>query len=171
LRKLYIIGPITSKAYKKFSRQLDELVADGPEPVEVELHSEGGSAYDGMAFFSKISTCPCQVLITAHGMVHSAAILVLVAGTFRQCGPYVDFMVHESEEKIEGRSSTLLKMARQAMREEIVCDTLMANRTGTPAGTWRQLHESESFLTASEALQLGLVHAIMKGNPPCTKFL
>lgn len=164
MRKLYIIGPITSEAYKTFSKQLDRLVEQSTLPISIELHSEGGSTYDGLAFYGKISNCPAPIIIEAHGMVHSAAIAVLAAGHVRQCSAETSFMVHESEERVKGKTSSLQKAADRAMDEERAWDAMMQRATHTPAEMWRQLHKDETYLTASQALQYGLIDSILKGT-------
>ncbi len=163
MRKIYVIGPINSEAYESFSRSLDKLNAQSDKSIEVEVHSEGGSGYDGLAFYGKMLASRSPILVTAHGMVHSAAIAILLGGSWRRCTPEVSFMVHESSERIKGFSSNLQKHAERAMDEERAWDRLMELETGTPAFFWRDLHKNESYLTASQALQYGLVHKIMKG--------
>jgi ATP-dependent Clp protease, protease subunit len=164
LRKIYIIGQIDSAAYEKFSRRFDRLTESSFEAIEIELHSEGGSSYDGLAFYGKISTSRVPTIITCFGMAHSAAIAILAAGTIRRCSPEANFMVHESTSKLKGTSSSLMKQAEQAMDDERAWDSLMERSTGTPASFWRALHKEESFLNARQALQYGLVDTILKGN-------
>ena len=165
MRKLYIIGQINEKAYKAFSKELDQLIdEDSSSPVHIELHSEGGNASDGLAFHGKILACPAPVHIHAHGMVQSAAVAVLAAGTYREATPECSIMVHDGLTTITGTARELIRKAEQLMDDERAWDTLMERGTGTPAFFWRQLSEQETYLTAQQALQYGLVDKIIKGK-------
>lgn len=73
-------------------------------------------------------------------------------------------MLHESKETIKGFASSLQQQAERAMDEERAWDRLMEAATGTPASAWRSLSKQETYLTASQALQYGLVHTILKGS-------
>ena len=82
-RLLRIIGEINYDSFSAFSEQLAELEGLSSAPVQVELCSEGGTDYAGLAFWGRIRNSPCRIEICAIGAVQSAATLVFAAGDYR----------------------------------------------------------------------------------------
>lgn len=158
---LYIIGQIDDESYEKFSRQLGPLETNSTL-VHVELSSEGGLSYSGLAFYGRIRTSSAQIHVRAHGLVHSAATLVYVAGDHRTCSRECSFMFHDTTERYKGQAVGAAQWAERLEREEQQWAHLLAARTGTPEDTWRKLSKKTTFLTAPQAYQLGLVHEILK---------
>jgi len=156
-----IIGSINEDAYIKFSNELDK--AKGP--VKVELHSEGGHAQDGLAFYGKIRSHKNPVHIIAHGIVHSSAVLVLAAADYREASEEVQVMIHDSRETFKNATlDELLCAVDRVEREEKQWAKLLEGRTATPADVWRQLSRKETYMDVKEALQFGLIHKILKGK-------
>lgn len=164
MRKIYVIGEINTAAYKEFSYQVDQLAADSKEPIIVELHSEGGLAADAVAFYGKIKNCPCPVHIIVYGMCHSSATLICAAGDRREADAAAQFMTHEATETIEGSASRILAEAKRMQEEEKLWNKLLERETGTPAFFWDDINKAETYLTAQQALQYGLIDAIRKGK-------
>ncbi len=165
MRKIYIIGQINEKSYRKFSKQIDDFCSeDSTDVIYIELHSEGGVAADGLAFSGKIQACPAPVHIIAHGIVQSAATAILAAADYRECTPELSVMVHDSQYNLSGTAREVMQKAEQAMDEERQWDRLLEAGSGTPAFFWRQLSEKETYITAQQALQYGLVDKIIKGK-------
>lgn len=157
-----IIGAIDEKSYKTFSHELAHIEK---KAVEIELHSEGGSAEDALAFYGKIRNHTTPIHITAHGIVHSSAILVLAAADHRSASEECVFMVHDSRETFKNASlEDLMVAVDRVEREERQWAKLLESRTGTPFEVWRTLSRKSTYMNAREALQFGLIHSILKGK-------
>lgn len=161
MRKIYIAGQINTDAYLEFSKEVDRLAAESTKPIHVELVSEGGHAYDAMAFYGKIISCKCNIIITAHGYVHSAGTLILAAGDLRYCTPEISIMVHESSNKFKGNTSTLKELVRHEEEEELAWSTLMAKHTKASVEAWLQMNKKTTYLNADQAKFYGLVDKII----------
>jgi ATP-dependent Clp protease, protease subunit len=160
MHKLYIIGKIDDKAYEKFSRELDEIIDHAP--ITIELVSEGGYAYDALAFYGKIVSKKNHINIIAHGCVHSSATLILAAGDHRICTPEVSIMVHESKNTIKGNTSTLKIKVLQELREEREWADLMAYHTVPTRNQWLDMQKRTTYISASKAYDLGLIDEIIE---------
>lgn len=164
MRTIKIIGGIDSDSYKEFSAQLDTFEVKPKEPVLVELNSEGGSAYDALAFYDRIRLSTCDIEVRVFGQCSSAAVLVLAAGDRRSMTSSAWVLVHEdsTEEMLtDKRVGQAEKDLRHLRRLEEQWNRLLEFRTGTPEATWAALHSNETYLSAEECANLGLIHEIV----------
>lgn len=160
-RKLYIIGDIDSENYAKFAEELTNLEASSEDPIEIELNSSGGTATDGLAYASRIQNSECHITVTGYGLVASAAIIILSAGYHRQLDKDAWAMVHEDECEFNGRVTELEKYAKHMRRMEDQWNALLEKYTDTKKEVWEQLHKKETYLTAQECKDLGLIDEIV----------
>ncbi len=162
-RKIYITGSIDNSAYTLFSESLDKLIVESPtRNIHVDLCSEGGDAYIGLAIAGKMRTAPCTFTVTVYGHASSAASLILAAGDIRRMSGYAWVMVHTSSGKLKGDASTLLAAAQQWEREEHHWAGALAKNTSTPSSTWLALEKKTTYLDAEQALALGLIDEILR---------
>lgn len=160
-RKLYIIGDIDEEAYLNFTTQLAELEADGNKDVHVELNSGGGTAFDALAFYSRITTSPCDIIITARGVVMSAAVLILAAGDKRIMAAEAWVMVHEDSVKFKGNITNLEKEAKNRRMFENQWNYLLAERTHLSKEQWEAFHkEGDLYLSPNECYKYGLIDEV-----------
>jgi ATP-dependent Clp endopeptidase proteolytic subunit ClpP len=164
-RKIYITGDIDEQSYLAFSKRLTVLENDKKSgtKVEVELSSGGGETYYGLAFASRMRLAKCPLHVTAHGLVASAAVLILAYGTkgFRFMTREARVMVHEDSAKLKGEKTYLKKEIAEIEALDDHWNELMEARTGTLAREWIELDKSTTYLSAEECLNLGLVDKVI----------
>lgn len=164
LRRIRIIGDIDTENLLKFYDELDLLEQALPfgTAIELELVSEGGSAYDAVAFYGRIKRSSLRIHITAYGMIASAAILVLAAGHKRKMASEATAMVHEdSVSDYAGNTTDMETFSRHMRQLEEQWATLLAGVTKTSAKEWERLHKRTTYLTPKQCLELGLVEEIV----------
>lgn len=161
-RKINIIGDIDNEAYLLFVEQMDAL-EKGTGDIEIELSSDGGDAYSALAFFDRIRRSQCDIIIIAHGLVASAAVIILAAGDYRQITANSWVMVHEDTVPFneDARVTEVEKDVAHSRRLEIQWCELLEKVTGTPQDTWASLHKAETYLTPEDCLRLNLVETIV----------
>ena len=161
-RRLQIIGEITDKSYKKFSKKLYELeISDPRETITIELSSEGGDAMAALAYSTRIRRCKTPIIIIAYGLVASAAVLILASGERRLMAKEAWVMVHEDSGVLEGNTSSLERQVKHMRRLENQWNKLLAEYTTTEAEEWDFLALNETYLCAGECRDLGLVDKII----------
>ena len=161
-RLIKIIGGIDEAAFKEFSEAIDALEKQSKtQPIDIELSSGGGSAYDALAFYSRLRLSPCHINIRTYGLVASAAVLVLAAGDVRAMTAESWVMVHEDSTKLKGHVFELEREAKHMRRLEDQWNALLAKRTLVDAATWGGLHRATTYLSAAECLELGLIDKII----------
>ena len=163
--KLYIVGSIDEESFKTFSEELSELeirANPGQRIIEIEMNSEGGTAMDALAFYSRIVRSPCIINVTAYGLIASAAVLVFAACDTRRMAKECWMMVHEDTDDTKGlKTSEVEKQAKQARAFENQWNTLLEERSTTSSKKWAALHAVETYLTAEQCKELGIVDQII----------
>lgn len=162
---IYIAGDITIESFVVFDKQLRKLEkAQGIfKPVHITLISPGGDAQVALAYFDRIVRSTRVVHICASGIVASAAVLILAAGDKRFMTKSSWAMVHEeSVEGLDGTSVTSMEKETAHLRRlEIQWATLLAKVTSTTAEDWAILHKDETYLSAKQCKELGLIEEII----------
>lgn len=161
-RKLYIIGDIDEEAYLNFTTQLADLeVNDNKPPVTIELSSGGGSAFDALAFYSRIRNSPCDIIIEAYGLVASAAVLILASGDKRIMTAESWVMVHEDSVRFKGDITNLEKEAKNRRMFEDQWSHLLSQRTHLSKEQWDVFHkEGDLYLSPDECYKYGLIDGV-----------
>lgn len=160
---IMIIRDIDNDAFRLFDRKLSELEAlDDNQPVLLHLMSDGGSAYTALAFLDRMADSRLTINVRATGLVASAATLILAAGDHRTMTANAWVMVHEDEAGVEegSRTSSLEATAAHARRLENQWNRLMAHYTKLTAEEWSRLDKAETFLTAAQCLEYGLIDEV-----------
>lgn len=166
-RKIYICGDIDYDAYKNFSQALGKLEEISTEEIHIVLSSPGGNPECALAFFDRIRASTCPISITGVGLIASSAALILVSpkdSTLRTMTENSWVMVHESTIGESLKTTRVAKASRvieTAKALENQWNQLLEASTTTPANTWAELHKNETYLTAKDCLQLGMIGAIV----------
>lgn len=160
-RTIHLIGAITDETFDVFCRQMTELEGVNGDDITIVLSSPGGEAYAALAFSARIRRSTCFTNIRAYGLVASAAVLVLAAGTHRFMSHEAWLMVHEDQLEGLGGSVTEVRKASEVFdRLEDQWAVLLARRSKTKAEVWRRLHKETNYLTAKECKKLGIIDYI-----------
>lgn len=163
--KIYITGDIDNESFLEFNELLSEIEAQGDETVNVDLISYGGDAYSALAFHDRIKISPCEVHITAYGVVASAAVVILAAGDKRRMSRNTWLMVHEdtTEATRHMKVSAVEKSVAHGRRVEEHWAQVLAESTKASASFWEKMHAEERWLTPKECFELGLIDEVLYG--------
>lgn len=145
------------------------------EEIELLINSPGGSVFDGMALASLIARRPQKTVTTAIGVAASIASVILLAGQKVRMDKRAFLMIHDAWAFSAGDASDLRKDARLLEKisnelAQIYTDKIEANDKlvdGDKEKTKemvRRMMKAESWLTAQEALSLGLIDEIVDGG-------
>ncbi len=163
---IHIVGDIDEQAFKEFNLKMNAAENDiACFGVKIILHSEGGLAMSALAFYDRIKMAKVDVTIVGTGFVGSAAVLILAAGKHRQLTKSSWVMVHDDtpspDDVKKKRVAELRKTVSDSKLFEDQWNELMARNSLTSAGEWKNLHESETYLTPTQCWKLGLIEEII----------
>lgn len=160
-RKVALFGEITCEKAAKFIKAFNELEILSAKPITIDLMSEGGSWLDALAIYDRIKSSKCEVIIVGYGLIASAASAIFQAGTHRLSMPHTTFLIHDGTEGFEGNAKDFESWATQSKKDREKLYNIYAERSGKPSSYWEEACKTDKFLTASEAVQLGLADGII----------
>lgn len=164
---LYIFGDIVSSQWfedetsaDSFRRELQALAADGVTELNVHVDSYGGAISSGWAIYNVLKDWPGQVNTYADGFVASAAVYPFLAGKNRYANPMSAFFLHQAWTVADGNADELRKAADEIEKFNAIGLEAFA-AAGMDKEKILELEKDETWLTAAEALELGLATEIL----------
>lgn len=158
-RRIQLIGQIDDDSTRNLFEQLNVLEAENNQNIEIELHSEGGFAYNALAIVGRMRQSKCKILVTGYAQVASAAVVILAAGNYRRLSKESFVQVHEDAGEMEGSVSEMEKNIKQFRNDEARWNKTMNELTGN--SVWEELHKRDTYLTPEQCLELNLVDEII----------
>lgn len=142
-----------------------QALADNPEgeDLELEINSGGGSVYAGFEMYSLLREARCKTVAIVQSMAGSAASTVMAACQEVRMSPVAQVMIHLPSSYVEGNQNDMRHEAK--VLEQITQSILNGYETRCKGKTTREkldrLIRAESWLTAQEAVELGLADGIL----------
>lgn len=140
-------------------------VIDGAngEDLDVYINSGGGDVFAGSEIYSALRAYPGKVNIHVTGLAASAASVIACAG-HSDISPTAQMMVHNVSTTSSGnyhdmdKASDMLKQANRAIASAYVA------KTGMPEQDALDLMDAETWLTAQDAVDYGLIDEIAQSK-------
>jgi ATP-dependent protease ClpP protease subunit len=155
-------GPIDSAAVGRICNTVNIAVNENYDGVYLNFSSPGGYVGDGVYLYHHLRSLPIPVTIHNTGSVSSIATTIFVAGTTRYCSPNAIFMMHPVSFNGGGSLATLAIQAslEAALHDEERTDAILRERTGIPADVLIRRRSQDVYLSATQALEYGIVSQI-----------
>lgn len=159
---LWLYGPIGDEYGGITADQMRQELSGVPtkQPMDVHVHSEGGSFWEGVAIHNQLSQRKGKVNVVVDGLAASAASLIAMAGTTIEMPRHSWMMIHEVQSIAMGRASDFRETADKmdVLNDEIV--SIYSNRWKGEESDLRKALNSETWMTAQQAFDLGLTDSI-----------
>jgi len=136
------------------------------EPISVIMNNVGGDWYHGMAIHDAVKNSSCHITITVYGQAMSMATIILQAADERVMMPNSELMVHDGSEGYEGSPRSFEAWAKQSKKSRKKMYDIYAERSKMPSSFWEKKCGSDYFLSAEEAVKLGLADSILEPPVP-----
>lgn len=165
-RTVYFFGVMDDATVAQSIMGLAALdTTDGP--VRLVIASCGGDVDAGTALYEAIRIHHNPVIIDVLGHAYSMATMVLQAGSVRRASPETRIMVHQGVAGIEPIPTLHVPaVSREIARSHNRYCEILAERSGQPITTIRRLCRKESFMSATEAVRMGLLDEVLKTYNP-----
>ena len=144
--------------------QLLFLEAENPEKdIHLYINSPGGVVSAGLAIYDTMQYIRPDVSTICTGMAASMASLLLMAGAKgkRFALPHSEVMIHQPLGGYSGQASDVDIHARHLLKLRELTYDLMVQHTGQPRERVMADTNRDNFLTAQEALQYGIIDAVI----------
>jgi len=163
-RTVLIFGEISDVLARDVTQQLITLDRASSKPITVLVSSPGGHVESGDAIHDVVRFINSPVRMVGTGWVGSAAAHLFLSATShnRVCFPNTRFLIHQPSGGIGGKETDIAVQAQQILivRERIA--KTIATATGRSLDNVMSDIERDYWLTASEAVDYGLVSRIIE---------
>jgi ATP-dependent protease ClpP protease subunit len=165
-RALFLFGEIDSMTAYRFIAGFKWLDRT-PGAIHVLLSSPGGATDPGIAIYETMRTANNPTIVEGLGIVASAAVPVLLAGTVRFLNPSTRVMIHNISFQIDGTLSTpeATSISESAEHFNHWYHELIAERTGARAASIEKWCAGETSFNAEEAVKLGFADKVLEAKP------
>ena len=131
--------------------------------IQLLLSTYGGDVYDGLSLYDAIKNSKTCVDITCFGKIMSMGIVIMLASKTRKAYRNTTFMIHEVSSGSFGKVADMEDALIETKRLNKVLFDIIREETGITKKKLDEIYEKKKdwFLTAEEALELGLITEII----------
>jgi ATP-dependent protease ClpP protease subunit len=166
-RRIDIFGRIDRNATLHVQAILDKFRRTGKnKKVTVAVNTRGGEALQGLAIYDLIRSSGLEVVTIVLGEVASSGLAIALAGRERRMHRNAIFHFHrtgmefDKPRKAIERHDSDIEIAQIEVVDALFDRITLAN-TKMSLCQLRNLERREAYVTAPEALKLGLIHKII----------
>lgn len=138
---------------KAFKEEFDAIPAG--TPINLRIHSPGGSVYDGLAIYNTILARTADVTAYVDGLAASAASFIAMAASKVKMPKTSRMMIHDAQGYAFGDSKELKEMAEILDKESDRIADIYAGKTGKTRSEIRDLMKATTWMDGDEAMALG----------------
>lgn len=163
-RTVLVFGEVNNKLARTVTAQLLALAHQSDDPIRVFVNSEGGHVESGDTIHDMIRFIKPKVQIVGTGWVASAGALIYVAAKKqdRYCLPNTRFLLHQPMGGARGQASDIEIETQQILQMRERLNRIFSRETSQPYEQVVQKTERNFWMTATEAVEFGLVSKIIE---------
>lgn len=144
-----------------FIRDLRGLTAT---EISLRINSPGGEIFDGIAIHNALRSHGAKITAYVDSLAASIASVIAMAGDHVVMMPHSQMMIHDGSGLAIGNADDMREMAELLDRQSDNIAGVYAERAGGTPDEWRKRMRAETWMTAAEAVELGLADEV--ANPP-----
>ena len=167
-RIVFLNGGVDDNSAIQVTAKLLLLDAEDPErDIYLYINSPGGSVYAGMAIYDTMQFVRPDVSTICMGMAASMGQFLLCAGAKgkRYSLPHGRILMHQPLGQMQGQATDIAIHAENMMRTKKEMAELIAFHTGQTVETIGADSDRDRWFTAQQALDYGMIDAIVEHNP------
>jgi len=147
-------------------RALSKMSLDYPKkPIEIHMSSGGGEVYAALRLYDAIQACPCQIKFFGSGQIMSSAVWIMAGCDERTLDPNTVVMIHDgSVESLDQNHTDRQIDSAEGERLNIQMFKLLSDNSRLPTDFWLEVSQRDVYLTAEEAILLGLADRISESK-------
>lgn len=163
-RTVLIYGEVNTKLARSITAQLLALASSSELPIRIFVHSPGGHVEAGDTIHDVIRSIAPRVRMIGTGWVASAGALIYSAALkeHRYALPNTRFLLHQPLGGTRGPASDIEIEATQIVRMRERLNRIFARATGQDYERIARDTERDFWMSATEAIEYGLVHRIVE---------
>ena len=143
------------------------LEAEDPKKdIMLYINSPGGSVYDGLAIYDTMQIVRAPINTVAVGVTASFGTMLLLAGTKgkRFALPHATIHMHQPLGGAQGQASDIEIQANEILRLKRMLNSMIMSHTNMTEADIIKYLDRDSYLTAEQAKELGIIDEIVPMN-------
>lgn len=166
-RAIFISEAIDSSVAKRVVSQLLSLESEKPgAAITIYLNSPGGEVTSGYAIYDTMRFITSEVRVVSLGLTASIATVIFCGAkkSHRYSLPNAKFLIHQPliPGQIRGQATDLEITARDILKTRDRINELLSKECGQPLDRVEKDTSRDYWMTATEALEYGLVTKIIE---------
>ena len=167
-RIIFLTGPVYDQVSALICAQLLFLESENPnKDIAFYINSPGGVVSAGLAMYDTMQYIRSPVSTVCIGQAASMGSLLLAAGAKdkRFALPNARIMVHQPSGGAQGQATDIEIQAREILKLRQRLNEIYVKHTGQPLDVIERKLERDSFMSAEEAREFGLVDQVVENRP------
>jgi ATP-dependent Clp protease protease subunit len=163
-RFVLVFGEITHAVANATCQRLIALSTESDAPITMLISSPGGHVESGDAIHDMIRFVRAPVTTVGTGWVASAGTHIFLSPPKerRFCLPNTRFMIHQPAGGAGGQATDIAIQAKEILRTRERIGRVIAKQTGRPFETIAKDMERDFWMSASEAIEYGIVSRVIE---------
>jgi ATP-dependent Clp protease, protease subunit len=167
-RIIFLTGPVYDEVSALICAQLLFLESENPsKDISFYINSPGGVVSAGLAIYDTMQYVRSPVSTVCIGMAASMGSLLLTAGAKgkRFALPNARIMVHQPSGGAQGQATDIEIQAREILTLRKRLNEIYVRHTGQPIEAIERKLERDSYMSAEESRDFGLVDVVVESRP------
>ncbi|MCB8875806.1 ATP-dependent Clp endopeptidase proteolytic subunit ClpP [Acidisoma silvae] len=167
-RIIFMTGQVFDEMSSLICAQLLFLESENPtKDIAFYINSPGGVVTSGLAIYDTMQYIRCPVSTVCIGQAASMGSLLLTAGApgKRFALPNARIMVHQPSGGAQGQATDIQIQAQEILRIRQRLNEIYVKHTGQSLDTIEKKLERDSFMSAAEAKEFGLIDEVVESRP------
>lgn len=165
-RRIFISDAVDNDSASDIIKKLWYLELIGPgKPILLIINSPGGAVDSGFAIWDQVKmiTSPVTTLITGLAASMGSVLSLCAAPGRRFATPHSRIMIHQPliAGVIKGQATDLEIQAREILKTKNLLINIYVKATGKDFATIEKAIDRDTWMTAQEALEFGLLDAVI----------
>ncbi len=168
-RIIFLTGPVYDEMSALCCAQLLFLESENPgKDISFYINSPGGVVSAGLAIYDTMQYVRSPISTVCIGQAASMGSLLLCAGAKekRFALPNARIMVHQPSGGAQGQAADIEIQAREILALRHRLNEIYVKHTGKALEVIERKLERDSFMSAEEARDFGLVDTVVENRPP-----
>lgn len=137
-----------------------QLPANGIDPIDVRIHSEGGNVFEGFAIHDAFAAYQGPKSLSIESSAFSIASFIAVAFDDVSISPNGYMMLHNPYAGVEGDDEELAKSSMMLAQLKTSMVQAYASRSGKSEDEIRAILKNETYLNAEQSVAMGFATRI-----------
>ena len=141
------------------AKSIIDQLEDGVD-IDLRINSVGGDVFEGIAIYNALKKHNGIVNVTIEGLSASMASIIMLAGNEITASANSLIMIHNPQVGVQGDSADLQNKVEllNKIKEQML--NVYTDKTGMQAEEIATMMDKETWLTAEEALEMGMIDKV-----------